>query len=481
MRVKVQAIVCAALLGLLGAGATAGPGVTVLRGFDYVDGQYPLGRLLHGSDGRIYGTTYAGGAAGLGTAFAVAKDRSFSLLHSFNGLDGNSLNGGLIQLPGGALLGSTPQGSYCVGSVCSNFGGSVFTMAGDGSGFATLRRFVDSAAEGWTPGTLVDGGDGFFYGTTSSGGALSLGTVFRIAPDGSVGTLHSFNGVDGSYPGALLTRGSDGNFYGSVRYGANSNDAGAIFRIAPGGSFALLHTFDPNTEGSGPSGGLIELGGAFYGVAGSRGIGIGGAGTVFRIYPSGAVTTLKAFNGTDGSGPVGPLALGPDGNLFGLTSGGGLDNGGTIFRITPEGTFMTLHRLAFADGTRPSAGPIIGPDGMLYGAGTYGGGTAGAVGSVFQFDPLATQPAALSMSKYCYNEFNTCFRPINTWVGQPYDVVWSSANLDQCVASGAWLGTKPPGGRLQFVATRPGIYTYRLRCSGPSGAQNSARITVTVG
>ncbi|MBK6866004.1 MAG: hypothetical protein IPG91_22115 [Ideonella sp.] len=472
---------CGVLFAACGAGAVAGPGVTVLRSFNNVDGQYPIGRLLYGSDGRIYGTTYGGGAAGLGTAFAVSKDRSFALLHSFNGLDGNSLNSGLIQLANGDLLGSTPQGSYCVGSVCSNFGGSVFTMASDGGGFATLRRFFNGTAEGWVPGTMVDGGDGFFYGTTNSGGALNLGTVFRIAPDGSLGTLHSFNGVDGSYPGALLTRGSDGNFYGSLRYGANSNEAGGIFRIAPGGALTLLHTFDPNTEGSGPSGGLVELDGAFYGVAGSRGIGIGGAGTVFRMYPNGAVTTLKAFNGTDGSGPVGPLALGPDGNLFGLTSGGGLDNGGTIFRIAPGGTFMTLHRLVFADGTGPSAGPIIGPDGLLYGAGTYGGGATGAVGSVFQFDPLAAQPAGLSMSKYCYNEFNTCFRPINTWVGHPYDVIWSSANLGECVASGAWVGRKPPAGRLQFVPTEPGVFTYRLRCTGPEGAVKNAKITVTVG
>lgn len=148
-----------------------------------------------------------------------------------------------------------------------------------------------------------------------------------------------------------------------------------------------------------------------------------------------------------------------------------MDNGGTIFRIAPDGTFMTLHRLAFAEGTRPSAGPIIGADGKLYGAGTYGGGASGAVGSVFCLDSLAAQPARLSMSKYCHNEFNTCFKPINTWVGEAYDIIWNSANLGQCVASGAWAGTKPPGGRLQFVATRPGLFTYRLACIGPGDAQ----------
>ena len=58
---------CGVLFAACGAGAVAGPGVTVLRSFNNVDGQYPIGRLLYGSDGRIYGTTYGGGAAGSGT------------------------------------------------------------------------------------------------------------------------------------------------------------------------------------------------------------------------------------------------------------------------------------------------------------------------------------------------------------------------------------------------------------------------------
>ena len=103
------------------------------------------------------------------------------------------------------------------------------------------------------------------------------------------------------------------------------------------------------------------------------------------------------------------------------------------------------------------------------------------MGSVFQFDPLAQQAAALGMTKYCYNEFDICFRPINTWIGQTYDVIWTSANLTDCVASGAWLGSKPPGGRLMVTATRAGVFTYKLRCTGPGGAVKKTSVTVTVG
>lgn len=481
MPTNLRATSCAALLALLCAAASAGPGVTVLHSFDYADGQYPQGRLLYGSDGRLYGSTYAGGLAGYGTVFAVGKDKTHTVLHAFDGNDGNSLDSGLLQAASGALFGTTPQGSTCVGSLCTGFGGTVFTLASDGSSFATLRRFTGSGGpEGWQPGALVDGGDGFFYGTTRTGGASNMGTVFRVSPDGSLGTLFHFNAATGSYPDRLLTRGSDGFFYGALRYGPGGLDSGALFRVASDGSFTLLHTMDANTDGSGPSGGLVELDGAFYGVAASRGIGIGGAGTVFRMYPNGSFTRLKAFNGSDGASPVGPLAAGPDGRLYGLTFGGG-PQGGTIFRIETSGTFMTLHGLSTFDGTNPVAGPVFGSDGLLYAATTQYGGSTGASGSVFQFDALAQQPAELEMRKVCYNEFNTCFKPINTTVGRPYDVIWTSANLDNCIASGAWLGRKPPGGRQQEVQLTPGIYNYRLRCTGPGGAMRNANIVVTVG
>lgn len=480
MQTVLRSTLGGAAAALLCAGAAAGPGVTVLHSFDGADGQYPQGRLLRGSDGRLYGSTSAGGSLGLGTVFAVAADKTHTILHAFDGSDGNSLDSGLLQSADGTLYGTTPQGSFCAGSVCSGFSGSVFRLAPDGSGFTTLRRFAGSGPDGAQPGALVDGGDGFFYGTTRSGGASNLGTVFKLAPDGSLGTVFSFNATSGWYPDRLLTRGSDGLLYGALRYGPGGNDAGALFRVATDGSYTLLHTMDPNTDGSGPSGGLVELGGAFYGVAATRGIGIGGAGTVFRMYPNGSLGTIKAFNGQDGASPVGPLALGPDGNLYGLTYGGGPE-GGTIFRIEPSGTFMTLHGLTSFDGTRPVAGPVIGSDGLLYGATTQYGGSPGASGSVFQFDPLAAQPAVLDMSKVCYNEFNTCFRPINTTVGKPYDIVWTSANLKECIGTGAWAGRKPPAGKVQYAQVKPGVYTYRLRCSGPGGAVRNASVTVTVG
>jgi len=456
----------------------AGAGVTVLHGFDYDDGEYPEGRLLIGHDGRIYGTTYAGGSSHVGTVFAVGTDKVHTILHSFSGPDGLSLDAGLVQWADGTLFGSTPQGSVTIGNVVTSFGGSVFKLGPDGSGFSTLRTFSGSVPDGSQPGMLVDGGDGYLYGGMRVGGSSSAGTLFKIAPDGALATIYTFTPSVGFVPDRQLTLGSDGKLYGALRNGPAPNADGVLFRIdRSGGAYTQLHAFNGN-DGAAPSGALVEFGGAFYGVTG--GGGATGNGTVFRLAADGSLSTLHAFNGSDGAGPLGPLALGPDGNLYGLTYGGGLDWGGTIFRISPQGAFTLLHRLVYADGTHPFAGPVMGADGMLFGATTQGGGGSLATGSVFQFDALAPQPAALSLSKACYNEFNTCFRPINTGVGQRYDVFWSSENLSTCVASGAWNGTKPPAGSLSVTPTRPGIFTYRLVCSGPRGIK-AASVTVTVG
>jgi uncharacterized repeat protein (TIGR03803 family) len=475
-----NAVVGFAILLTCAASPIAAAGVTVLHSFNYADGQYPEGRLLQAPDGSLIGTTYAGGDFGYGTVYSVTTDGNYQILHSFSGTDGDSLYEGVVFGADGNLYGTTPQGSLSVGGVSSNFGGSIFQLTPQGQ-FTTLKYFAGNGQPGGgQPGTLVDGGDGYFYGTNTYGGATvsGAGTVFRIAPDGSFAVLHAFDGTtEGLYPGQALTHAGDGNFYGTLQYGPNSAAAGAIFRMTPTGVVTLMHVFN-GADGNTPSGNLVEPGdGNFYGT--TAGGGVSNSGTVFRMAADGSITTLYSFNGADGSGPVGGLALGSDGNLYGLTSSGAANSGGTIFRVTPQGRFMTRHQLSPADGENPSAGPIFGSNGLLYGTTIRYGGAAGASGSVFQFDALTQQPADLQMTKFCYNEFDICMTPFNTVVGQPYTVQWTSSNLTRCTASGAWRGKKPPAGRLDVVPTQAGIFTYRLFCTGPGGSE-SAKVTVTV-
>jgi uncharacterized repeat protein (TIGR03803 family) len=139
---------------------------------------------------------------------------------------------------------------------------------------------------------LVQGTDGNFYGTTSAGGVQGSGTVFKITPGGAPTTLHSFcaqtNCTDGINPYTGLIQGTDGNFYGTTTSGGSNsfNGYGTVFKITGTGTLTTLYSFCPVgfscTDGTSPDAGLVlGTNGTFYGTTSS-----GGAhndGTVFSL------------------------------------------------------------------------------------------------------------------------------------------------------------------------------------------------------
>ena len=456
--------------------------LTVLHSFGYQpDGEYPEGRLVQGGDGTLYGTTYQGGVNGYGMAFSIAPDGSLTTLHSFSGADGQQLDTGMTFGSDGDLYGTTPQGSSCVDSNCTSFGGTVFKLTKAGA-LTTIDYFAGNGLPtGSAPGDLIRGGDGYFYGTTAYGGAAGtsgLGTVFKVGPNGKLTTLHSFTSAEPFYPMSGLTLGADGNFYGAAQSGPG-NTNGAIFMITPAGVVTTVHSFD-GADGAYPGGKLLlARDGNFYGTTG--GGGTSGAGTIYRLTPSGTLTTLYAFNG-DGEGPAAGLVQAADGNLYGVTSGGGASNGGTLFRVTLSGALTTLHLFTFADGLNPDVGPILGSNGSLYGTATEGGGGNGILptGTVFQFDLAAPHPPVLSLTTVCFNELGECLPPWDSFVGGYAGLVWYSANVHDCQASGRWHGTKQTGGSIEFETLIPGSHTYTLTCTSASGPV-TASTTITVG
>ena len=452
----------------------AANGITVLHSFDYDDGQYPEGRLVEGTDGAFYGTTYGGGARHLGEIFRIDAAGQFTILHSFIGDDGESLDSGLVLMDDGRFYGTTPQTVFCHGSLCSGYGGTVFRVAADGT-FATLHTFIGTAG-GWQPGPLARGGSGLLYGLTVQGGTGSEGTAYAIATDGTQVPLANFNGANGGLPYGGLLRGSDGNFYGTTSVGGAHNK-GSVFRMTPDGAIATLYSFTGGSDGGTPYGDLLQgSDGRFYGGASAGG---NGAGTIFGITADGTFTVLHAFGGADGTAPVDALSESADGFLYGV-GGGGNQGYGTLYRLAKDGgRFMILHLFQTQDGVHPSSAPIFGSDGRLYGTTTQYGGAPGASGSVYAFDLSAPRTPELHLSKTCYNEFDMCFRPFNTSVGQFVSLDWSSANVSACRASGAWNGSRPIGGSLKFQVTQRGAFLYRLDCTGPSGPA-SAQVTLTV-
>jgi uncharacterized repeat protein (TIGR03803 family) len=116
---------------------------------------------------------------------------------------------------------------------------------------------------------LTLGSDGMFYGTTKMGGSNFDGTLFEIDTNGTLNTLVEFVGTNGAFPSTALTLGNDGCLYGTAYYGGITNS-----------QFP------------------------------------GGMGTVFKLTPDKAFSTIAYFNGTNGANPNSALVVGNDGNLL---------------------------------------------------------------------------------------------------------------------------------------------------------------------
>ena len=342
--------------------------LTTVHTFDpYTEGSIPRGPLIQGPTGDFFGTASGGSAAyENGTVFRLADSGSLEVLHTFTGPDGVHPIVSLIQDPEGNLLGLTS--SFFSLPYFKDVPGTVFRIDTTG-GFLSLHRF------GWEDGIglstpLLQGSDGFIYGTTAQGGPSNLGTIFRIDTSGEVASLHSFEGgLDGAGP-ANLMQASEGNIYGTDNGGAN--DLGRVFILDTSGSTTTLHSFDGN-DGDGPTGLAEWSAGIFYGTARS--------GTLFKIDASGNFDVLWGFDPPEyfGSDPNGPLMLHAD-KLFGTATLGASYGLGNVFNVSEDGTIIPQHSFEGTDGGYPMAA-LIDVDGDFWGT-TEQGGEFGA-GTVF--------------------------------------------------------------------------------------------------
>jgi len=386
---KLRILLCAALM-LPAYLAQAGVVLTTLSSFPvFPNGNDPEATLVQGSDGNFYGTTYIGGANGVGTVFKVSATGALSSLYSFTGGNDGAGPNGLVQGSDGYFYGTTENGG-------TNDAGAVFKISATGA-LTSLYSFT-GGNDGANPvAGLVQGSDGNFYGTTAWGGMDTNGTVFEISADGALTSLYSFTGGnDGANPVAGLVQGSDGNFYGTAANGGMDTN-GAVFKISATGALTSLYSFTGGNDGANPDAGLVEgSDGNFYGT--TSGGGTNDAGNVFKISADGALTGLYSFTGgNDGSSPVAGLVQGSDGDFYSTTSGGGTHYVGTVFKITTNGALTSLYSFSGAnDGGSPVAGLVQGGDGYFYST-TSSGGTNGGSGTVFE---ISTNGALTSLYSF---------------------------------------------------------------------------------
>jgi uncharacterized repeat protein (TIGR03803 family) len=253
--------------------------------------------------------------------------------------------------------------------------------------FKTLVNFDDS--NGAYPNDIVEASDGKLWGTTSGQGPTYCGTGFRMSltgvPTSTLNFSCSPDFPDGNNPQGL-TQGTDGNFYGVTFFGG-SNEEGSVFKLTPTGVLTTLVSFN-GSNGSGPVGTLTEgRDGSFYGATYGGGDQYG-YGTVFQVTSTGTLTTLYQFDFTHGAQPYAGVIQATDGNFYGTTYSGGAWGGGTIYKITSQGTLTVVYSLGeYAyDPNSPVTALVQGKDGSLYGTTPYGGNNNN-YGAVFKFTP----------------------------------------------------------------------------------------------
>jgi uncharacterized repeat protein (TIGR03803 family) len=178
--------------------------------------------------------------------------------------------------------------------------------------------------------------------------------VFQLTPSGDLTALHRFAGSDGSRPWdwAGLLADATGNLYGTSSSGG-ANGYGTVFQLDPSGTLTVLYSFTDGSDGGDPTAGLIaDTAGNLYGTT-LEGGATGscnrpyGCGTVFQLTPSGALTVLHTFTGSDGAGPEAGLIADAAGNLYGTTHSGGAGTScvqgcGTVFELSVPATLTGI-------------------------------------------------------------------------------------------------------------------------------------------
>ena len=307
---------------------------TVLYSFSCgADGAYPyFAGVVLDKAGNLYGTTTYGGL-GYGVVYQLSPSGVETPLYTFqDGADGGYPFAGVVLDKVGNIYGTTSGGG----------------ASGDGTVFKVTPTGTESVIYNFTGGNdgcvpygsgVIFGPKKTLYGTTSSCGANGYGTVYKVTLSGKETILHSFNydGTDGAYPYAGVVLDKAGNVYGTT-YTGGANFLGTVYEVSSKGVETILHSFNSDgTDGYYPLGaGVVrDKLGNLFGTTSSGGI-YGGGGVVFEITSSGSYSLVHSFGGPspDGASPEAGLWLGKSNTLYGTTIGGGAIGYGAVFKVT---------------------------------------------------------------------------------------------------------------------------------------------------
>jgi hypothetical protein len=388
-------------------------GLTVLYTFGAApDGSTPLGNVIVGKGGDVFGTTSLGGASGNGAVFELKRSQAYaeSIVHSFDAADGAA--------PVAAPFEDANRNLFVTAGAGGDSGqyGALVELSPQSKGYVETGLFAFDQADGAYPGAgFLDLG-GTLVTTTNGGGKNGYGNIVEVTGSGlSVTDVYDFaNAPDGASPDAGLVADSSGALYGTTYYGGSGEcpqgqhlfyHCGVVFKFVPsasGGSETVLYTFQGGADGASPYGGLIvDKHGNLYGTTvfgGDTNCGGNGnpdgCGTVFELSPQEdgtyVETVLHRFKGSpDGRYAYGGLVAKGD-KLFGTTEFGGNASAcvlgcGSIFEVSKSSKHYAVdHSFQGSDGANPQSGLTF-KAGAFYGTTADGGNTGN--GTVFQFEP----------------------------------------------------------------------------------------------
>jgi uncharacterized repeat protein (TIGR03803 family) len=363
------------------------------------DGSFPFYTTPHqGSDGKLYGSTFIGGAANWGAVYkyefgTCAESLIYSPSAGTGASPGNYAN--VNELSDGKIYSVQTWGG-------AQYLGGIYSMEKDGSNLTLVHSFVNnltpvtySAAaiaqltipantfDGLNPyGFVVEGPDGKIYGSCFNGGSFNRGAWYRCNKDGSnyeiinigvpllrkyengLGATQPFN-YNVMNPWGNVAIGQDNKVYITGYYGASLINSGGQARMNLDGSdYQIIHQGN-YSEGYFPYRGGLIIDDRIYGTyrfgGGTTLAGGASFGVVYSMKLDGTdYQKLKIFNGTgllDGTEPWAGLSY--DGtNLYGTTLVfGGTGIVGTIFKLKPNGNdFQTIHRFSTTAGAACGSG-----------------------------------------------------------------------------------------------------------------------------
>jgi uncharacterized repeat protein (TIGR03803 family) len=386
-----RTLILSAATALLATAAWAASTTKLIYSFaGSTDGEYTDTELVADSAGNLYGTSVQGGTYGGGTIFQVTPAGGHTVLYNFTGgADGGEPYKGVTLDAQGNLYGTAVTGG---GGSCEGGCGVVFKLTNSGGVWtqSVIHTFIGTS-DGSGPGSPVSiDQHGNVYGTTPTGGAFGMGTVYQLRPTASgwtIRVIHTFSGGNdggGGSAGRLLID-SAGNLFGACTVGG-VHGFGTIYQLSfhqGQWQFATLYAFKDQPDGALPYGGLVfDKQGNLYGT--TYYAGANDFGTVYKLTHNNGAWTEKVLysfkGGLDGASPISSLVSDAAGNLYGTTSDGGASNCicGVIFKMTHTASGKWAESVVYRFPGTPNPGfsyngMVNGATGTFYGATVHGG------------------------------------------------------------------------------------------------------------